>query len=241
VKKPLLSVLIAGIPGPGRNGEELAAKIRKQAAGCDVEVLLQIDDQLSGPTRNDLTAASSGKYIAFVDDDDDVSADYVNAMLLGCRSNVDVVTMRLRFTSNRRCHESWQFALVDRNLRPHGVMMVNHLCAWRRSLATLVAWCPDLGNCDDHLWFEPLYHAKVVRTQYHIDKELYFYDYEAGVSENQKAHAIVQRRRYMGRGLRCWRDETLGILIEVPGGRTRDRHNQLHPLPNCRPFHTVKF
>jgi len=237
MRTPLLSVLIAGIPG--RQGEQLASKIRGQVHSQEVEVLAQIDEQLSGPTRNDLTAAANGKYIAFVDDDDDVNDQYVAAMLSGCRSNADVVTMKLQFR-NQRVREQWQFALVAKNLREHGIMMANHLCAWKRSLATQVAWCPELGNYDDHLWFEPLYHAGVVHTQFYINTVLYYYNYVQEQTENQKSHAIAKRRRYVGRGLRCWKDRRHGILVEVPGGLARDRHNQLHSPPDKKPFHIIK-
>ena len=68
-----------------------------EAYSKEVEVIIEIDDgKLSiGDKRNLLLEKSNGEYIAFIDDDDLVSFDYVEKILGSLKSNPDTVGMHL--------------------------------------------------------------------------------------------------------------------------------------------------
>lgn len=223
------------------------------------EFIRFIDDGTlsSGIKRATLTSLAKGKYICFIDDDDFLADDYVDQLLAGCTSNADVVTFNLQFVKEGIPKEVWKFGLHP-NHRREGLMCVNHLCAWKREIATKVNWDPLLGNSDDRLWFEPLFHSGAVQTQFHIDKSLYFYDYHANVTLNQKQKRIEFTKNYIGRGLRCFKDKHGEILVEAnprfildylgtnidrSGVLVRDSSNQyfIKDLKELTLYHSVKL
>lgn len=183
-----------------------------------VEVLVEHDrgERTSGQKRHTVTKRAKGEYICFVDDDDKVSSDYVREMLLGCESGMDVVTFCLdltRLDKTSQKVEVWKFGL-NVNLRVQGRMMVNHLCAWKKEIATRVSWCPEVGYADDQLWMQPLYHAGLIQTEHHIHKVLYHYLFHPAVTQQQRTDRMQFSRQYVGGGLRCFKKGE-ELLIEV--------------------------
>jgi len=189
----------------------------QQVKDLPVEILVCLDDgkRTSGDKRNELMRRTTGEYVCFVDDDDWVSPNYVSSLASGCKSGADVVSFSLKFTNPGRKDEYWRFGLHE-NYRDLGLMCVNHLCAWKRSLAEKVAWSPDLGYRDDHLWFQPLFASGLVRTCYQIDDVLYHYQYDSNVSVNQKNDLIVFSQRHFGSGVSCFMDGEGRIFVQVP-------------------------
>ena len=262
----------------------MAEILHDQAAplGGAVEVLINIDGGAmpSGAKRQSLLQQARGNYVACVDDDDELHANYAKLLLDGCATGADVVTFNLEFVRRggtsppatiapaSRPHrqspfrnvrqsrpaavaprnEVWRFGLAP-DARSAGRMAANHLCAWRRALAQRVAWCPVLGYADDQLWYKPLLASGLVKTEHHIDENLYRYLFDQATTCNQKTERIQFSRNYVGAGLGCyWRDAE--IMIEVgngansPNAKTvlvRDRHNHeaLIPRDKLRLFHTV--
>lgn len=187
----------------------------------DIEFLYEADDGelSSGQKRFNLTHRARGEYISFVDDDDDLSRDYVNSIYSEMQKDcTDVISFNLQMTINNKKLEAWKLLLCEngRNNRHKGEMMVNHLCAWRRELAIRSPWCPDLGYQDDSLWVFPLVHSGHVESHVHIDKTLYQYIYFDKVTENQKPLAKkFTNTQYLKNGIRCFlKDQE--ILLEVP-------------------------
>lgn len=264
---PTLTILLAGLAS--RPWHKMAETLHNQAAklGGAVEILLNIDggQQPSGAKRHGLLQQARGNYVACIDDDDELHEQYLQLLLDACAADVDVITFNLEFVrrdakpsapTRRPAHalfrapqrEIWRFGLTGDN-RKQGQMSANHLCAWRRSIAQRVAWCPVLGYADDQLWYKPLMAAGLVKTTQHIPQTLYRYLYDAATTCNQKTDRIQFSRNYVGVGLDCYwfGDE---IMIEVGGGRNspnadavhvRDRHNCEATIPRkqLRRFHTI--
>jgi hypothetical protein len=76
--KPILSVLIPSIPERLTQAMELFKRIEKVMEGHEVEILLLMDNLKNpiGQKREKLKNAASGKYFAFVDDDDNIDWNY---------------------------------------------------------------------------------------------------------------------------------------------------------------------
>lgn len=279
-----LSILMAGLANRTRHVEEqIVAQINRLQPHCDhsrssnahsnnisihhlkplhhqtikAEFIRVIDwgDLTSGAKRRMLTELASGDYVCFVDDDDILAENYVSRMLEGCRSGADVVTFNLQMQHDGKIRDMWQFGLYP-NRRNQGLMCVNHLCAWKREIATLVNWDPLLGNTDDRLWFEPLYYAHLIRSQYHINEILYYYQYHSNVSVNQQSERIRFAKSYFNRGLRCFRrKDTNEIVVETnpkfidsiisePGHvLVRNKNNKYMNIEpqNLIHYHTVKL
>lgn len=232
----------------------IAAQCERSQGRARVFYMLDKGEMTSGQKRHALCQmpeVRAAGYRCFVDDDDVVSDDYVESLLLGCESDSDVISFNLLFThaSKGRKDEVWRFGMYP-NRRAKGTMCVNHLCAWKTSIADRVAWCPKLGYGDDHLWFQPLYHAGFARTNYHVDKLLYTYVFNPNVTANQRSGRISQGRAYVGRGLACFRLPDGEILVQdghdAPEGHIdlRDRYNKTlryyrRTLPERSYYHTA--
>jgi len=220
-----LSVLMPALES--RPWAKMANHVRQMASDFpgDVEFIMDLDNgkATSGVKRQRLTDRAQGEYVCFVDDDDSLSDDYVGELMRGCYEGVDVVSFDLSLTSTRRrgVVEKWSFGM-QANDRKHGKMCVNHLCAWRTSIARLVRWCPVLGYADDRVWFEPLFHSGSVKTHYHVDKVLYRYLFNDALTQNQTTKRVQATKDYIKDGLRCFFDrQTREILIEA-GWQRRD-------------------
>lgn len=240
-----------------RRWQPLVENLRRQAEKTDAVVFHMEDDGEvpSGVKRQELCELADeagASYQAFVDDDDEVVDDYVSSLLNECRKGPDVVTFDLIMRKIERPNshdEVWRFGLWPNN-RSRGKMCVNHLCAWKTSIARKVAWCPLLGAYDDHLWFQPLYHAGLVTSRRHVEKSLYYYIYRDSATVNQTSDRLAFSRKYVGDGLKCYRKGDGEILIqhgqplESRSVTVRDRRNQIIILPSDHPhlresYHTI--
>lgn len=102
MSKKKLSILIPSLISRKRYLDELSEVLKPQVLQNqnDVEVLINLDNGESsiGRKRNDLISSATGDYIAFVDDDDLVSNDYIPLLLNAIDKSPDVVGIHLLMT-----------------------------------------------------------------------------------------------------------------------------------------------
>lgn len=220
---PVLSILVPAISK--RDSTALLTEVERQccANGDKAEVLVEVDNGTlaSGVKRQRLLTRAKGDYVCCLDDDDWVSPNYVAELIEGCKAGASVVTFRLSLKrTDRSCREVWTYRLNNPDDRKHGRMAANHLCAWRRDLATKIGWCPYLGYGDDQLWYKPLLKAKtrLPLTEHHIPRVLYEYRFSFRVTANQRANRVLYSREYAASGLRCFFH---GDRIVVESGNRR--------------------
>lgn len=253
-----LSILIPALTF--RNSTVLFNSLGEQIRHCsyDVEVLTESDsgELTSGQKRNKLMNRAKGEYICFIDDDDQIGTDYVDSILATIDNRkTDVITFNLQFVRDQKPREIWKFGLWPNNRR-RGKMCANHLCVWKKSIADKVAWCDELGNWDDHLWFEPVYYAGLAKSIQHIPKVLYLYQYSGSITQNQTRASVKRAKSYIGKqGIRCYYKEDNienTIMIEVGGKErysdssnvfVRDRYNTTHMIDprQYHLFHTIYY
>lgn len=178
--KPTLSILTPAIWSRHKQAEALAAEIAKQAEGKPVEHLVLFDNrnQTVGAKRNACLRAASGDYIVFVDDDDAVEPQFVDAILSAVQTQPDFVTYRQKVVWNGQPGEvQFHPNNPDEGLRVGGVTRRNlwHTCTWRRDL---VAECvfPHIMDGEDFAW--AVQARQRVSRGVHIDKVLcsYYHD-----------------------------------------------------------------
>lgn len=210
-----------------RDSSALCDSIRKQIAQAppgSVEFLFERDngELTSGQKRNRLMSRCTGDRVAFIDDDDLISDDYVSSILSACAdSEASVITFNLemqfsvlRFRRLIKRTEYWRLHTGTDN-RTAGLMSANHLCAWKSSIARKVAWDDMLGYGDDQLWYKPIINCRHLSlTSFHIEKTLYFYMCNLNQSANQSSGKRDFAKRYSGLGLRCYWNNG-DILVEV--------------------------
>lgn len=182
----ILSILISSLEERARSFEyihnKLLSQIEKGGLVGKVEVLTFIDNRenSTGHKRNSLKNTASGLYVCNVDDDDDVSDDYVSENVNAIEiSNADIITFITdKYTDGK----------FDYKIRPSmnfdGGMMVGegynrvlmtqptHLCPHKKSLADQITY-PNLYRMADYGYEVEL--KKLIKTEHHIDKTLYIW------------------------------------------------------------------
>ena len=178
-----LSILTPTIPGREKQLAELQAKIEKQNPGC-VEHLALCDNRARsiGAKRQALVDIARGDYVAFVDDDDDISDDYVSSLLTAIGSKPDVVTFRqLAIYNGAESEVVFGISNQDGGFNPGGITLRSpwHVCAWNRQV---VAGCQfgDSNYGEDLVWCKQA--RKRVKTATHIDRVLHTYRHDAALT-----------------------------------------------------------
>jgi len=176
----LFSILTPAVPARLGKLAALSAELAIQIAEQPVEHLVLMDNQRRtiGEKRDALLRAAIGDYVAFVDDDDSVSNDYVASIMEAAESRPDVITFRQKTLVNNLAGEI-EFGLGNQNepFKPGGTTKRNawHVCAWRRSLAILSSF-PAINYGEDWQFAEKLCGLKGLRS-IHIPRVLHCYNY----------------------------------------------------------------
>lgn len=177
---PTLSILTPAIWN--RDGAKfLAAAISEQIGSGPVEHLVLFDNRARtiGAKRQALVDIARGQYLAFVDDDDDVSPDYVASLLRAAETGADCITFRQRAIYNGLESEV-HFGINNQDgpFAPGGITLRApwHVCAWKRDR---VAGClfSESNYGEDLIWCQQA--RRRIRTGHHIDRVLHTYRHDA--------------------------------------------------------------
>ena len=191
----ILSILTPAVPSRldswvvGLGESPLATLIQtigEQIGTLPVEHLVLLDNKRRtvGEKRDALLRMARGQYVAYVDDDDDVSDDYVAELLKAAREGPDVITFNQHCTVNAVQFEV-QFKLGNPNEAPNGVGTIKrnawHVCAWRRTLA-IQSRFPASNYGEDWAFAAPLCAIPGLR-EVHIPKVLHHYRHSSETTE----------------------------------------------------------
>lgn len=188
---PVLSILIPSVPNRLHKTVELFEFLSAQISAISpnplVEILALTDNKFRtiGEKRQSLVETSIGTHIAFVDDDDKISENYVFQIVHALKSDPDVVTFEqlaflkghgsaiIDFDLRHQFDEPWQPSATVRR-RPW------HLCAWRRSIA-IQCHFTSKNYGEDADWVNQA--NFLASTQIHIPKILHEYHWNQSTSE----------------------------------------------------------
>jgi len=190
------SVLMLSIPERIDSMKAAVQQLQQQAdavsQGKSVEILVLLDNRSKSISekRNDLLRAARGKYVAFLDDDDAVSKDYMSTILKAIdEHDVDCISF------NQWCMINGEPMNVEFGIgNPHGHLWRDedgmlgdikrppyHMCVWRREIAQSESFNPVYGangqSTEDIDWLMRLYPK--VQTEYHIPDALHGYIYNS--------------------------------------------------------------
>lgn len=171
-----LSILICTLPIRVYYRVRLARRLNPQMTG-DVEVL---EDNRStsisiGAKRNALLQRAKGDYVAFIDDDDLVSPDYVSLVLGALKDNPDCAELKGIITTDGKDPKPFIHTITCTHWHEKdGVYWryPNHLNAIRRELA-LQAGFPEKSFGEDHDFSTRV--KPLLKTQGAIDRTIYHY------------------------------------------------------------------
>jgi len=182
----LLSILIATLENRRALFDRVYGQLTCQAAAAGLEAEVEIlhcrdnGERPTGWKRNRLIEQAQGEFVAFVDDDDSVSDDYLPRICEAIRSRpgIDCIGIRgivrfrgghprefihsIRYSDYRSCDGVY--------LRPP-----YHLNPIRRSIAAQYRFA-DAYYSEDVDWARAMACDKVLRTERFIDSVLYYYD-----------------------------------------------------------------
>lgn len=186
-----LSLLIPTLAGREEYLDRLLSILRPQLTN-EVEVVVEKDcgDLSIGEKRNNLIAKAVGDYVAFIDDDDRVAADYISQLMVGINKTVDVVSIQGELTTNgTQVHK-----FIDKPYRkwvriPDGTYIrgVQHLDAIKRSIASQFKF-PHKNFAEDQEWGQQIEASRLVTSYHSVDKPIYFYDYR---TDKDQSYSIV--------------------------------------------------
>lgn len=155
----------------------------------EVELLWIGDNKNStiGAKRNRCVNIAQGDYIAFVDDDDTVSDNYVAKILMAIEQEPDVVCFDALHTYNGENPKPVYYDIKhqkDLNLPDEFIRFPNHLMAWSRPLLGVSPY--DNVAIGEDQRFAAFMRKNFELTQVKIDEVLYHYDFRQDKSETIK-------------------------------------------------------
>ena len=177
----VLSILICTLPERAMFLRRLMASFEKQARGFPVEILTDNRGKniSIGAKRNALLKRARGEYVAFVDDDDEVAANYVQLVLQALRSKPDCAELRGEITTDGKNPKPFIHTVTCQKWHEKdGVYwrMPNHLNAIRLDLA-LQAGFPEKSFGEDHDFSKRV--QPFLKTQGDIPQTIYYYRYRS--------------------------------------------------------------
>lgn len=190
----LLSILVPTIPSRARKRDKLMRKLLAQAGGDErVEVIVLEDNKRRsiGRKRDDLIHLAQGRFLTFVDDDDDVADGYIKIALTAIETNPDADV----FSSQQECWQNGEgpfyveFSL-DHEDEPMRRLAngrwadlkrsLSHVCIWRADLAKSVRM-PDKNYFEHTEWSAEA--SRLVEKQAVIPEVMHVYVYDNLISE----------------------------------------------------------
>lgn len=156
-----------------------------------IEVLIFEDNrELSvGAKRTRLLTEAHGEFVVFVDDDDDISDDYVAQFAGAIQRNpaADCIGMRGVITTNGKDPRQVIYSLRNKKLYDAAGIYYRppcHLTPIRRTIAAKFPYL-DASFGEDSDWSLKLMQSGLLKTEVFIDKVLYHYQFSHAGSQTQ--------------------------------------------------------
>lgn len=132
----------------------------------------------TGTKRNHLIKNTDSEYFVFVDCDDLVPIYYVSELMTAIQQGPDVVSFIGYMTTDGHNRQNFTIKLgssyVERN--GHYYRWPNHLTAMKRERVQHIKF-PDVWKQEDYIWSKQIHERKLLKTEIHVQKDLYHYDF----------------------------------------------------------------
>lgn len=171
-----LSILICTIPHRIKMLTNLKGYLVQQSTGYDVEILSDGGPGTIGAKRQRLLEQSTGDYVCFIDDDDDINPQYVK--LIFDNLGADVIGFEGEITTNGRNKKRFTISKEHPYEEKGGVYYRcnNHLSPIRRSIAIQIGY-KDISFGEDWDYAIRLKESGLIKTEKYIYSPMYFYRY----------------------------------------------------------------
>jgi glycosyltransferase involved in cell wall biosynthesis len=159
----------------------LKTQILKNQNKNKIEILVDNSNNTIGAKRNNLLEKSKGEYIAFIDDDDEVSSDYIDSLMNSIKSKPDCVSLRGVITWNGSNPELFEhsvkysaYATTTNEIKYE--RYPNHLNCIKSSIAKQFKF-KEINFGEDTDWATQIFQSGLLKKEVYIDKVLYHYKY----------------------------------------------------------------
>ena len=134
-----------------------------------------------GTKRNELIQMAKGKYIAFVDSDDDLAKNYIELLMDGIAKGVDCCSLRGIFTQDGQDPQFFEHSIkyeywstTDNAIKYE--RPPNHLNCIKKEIANQFKF-PEIMHGEDRIWSEAIKVSGLIKTEHYIDSVLYHYKF----------------------------------------------------------------
>jgi glycosyltransferase involved in cell wall biosynthesis len=189
MKNIKLSILICTIPSRLDVIPDLIQRLNRDALGKPVEVIWLGDNKSMtvGAKRNHLISMATGEYIAFIDDDDWVSDNYIARTLEYIDQNpgTDCFTPAGTITRDGKHTQNYHFDLAHgRNYNRQGIAYrsPNHICIVKRNKVKNIPF-PKKSLSEDNVWASKI--RKELVSQVNMPDVHYYYQFSYNGTETQ--------------------------------------------------------
>lgn len=153
-----------------------------------IEILMLTDNKkmMLGHKRNTMVDIAQGRYVQFIDDDDRIEPDMFRSVLDATESDADVITFLASVSLNGKAPKPCRYSIdfdEDRNTPAGYERLPNHICCVKTDLARLVSY-PNIAYGEDAAYSKLL--RQHLKTEHHIPRVLYYYDYNVETTEAQE-------------------------------------------------------
>jgi len=183
----ILSILIPTLVERSLQFEQIFTKLLLQILQANLQNQIEIvfyrdnRDATVGYKRNQLIANASGKYTCFVDDDDDVHAQYITLIYQALLQNCDCVKLLGIYSENHIkrlfihsiAYQSW-FEFNQVYYRPP-----NHLNPIKREITSKFQFPNHMNYSEDADWSMQICRAGAIKTEANLQVPYYFYNFDA--------------------------------------------------------------
>jgi len=181
----LLSVLIPTLESRQHSfatlRQKLQDQIQRHGLESEVEILSFPDsgDLSIGYKRNALLDRASGAFVVFIDDDDDVSDDYLRRITQAIRNHpeIDCIGIKGQITFRGRHPHLLVYSLRYHEYRTENGVYVRppqHITPIRREVALRHRFA-DIRYSEDYDWALSMREEGALRKEYFVDEILYYY------------------------------------------------------------------
>lgn len=142
-----------------------------------VQLLYDLSNDVIGVKRQRLLDNSKGEYIVFVDDDDDISDNYVKAILDAVKSKPDCIGIKGIMTTDGLLEKEWEISKDYQHWNEkNGVYYrhTNHISPVKREIALSVGF-PAKNHGEDYDYSMGL--KGKLKTEVCIEGKIYHYKY----------------------------------------------------------------
>ena len=180
--RPKLSILICTLTDRLSFLHNLLNELYHQNPSCLIkcEILTNSDYYLSsiGSKRNSLLQQARGEYVVYLDDDDNISTNYLEQIFVGIEQGVDHIGIAMMYMPDNGPHQLVLCSKDHKWEQKNGIFYrsAQHVCPVRAEIAKQATF-PEISFGEDKAYADQI--TPMIKTEYLITEPIYYYKYRS--------------------------------------------------------------